>query len=164
MRPSTKLLFVLTDGGRARLVRRSATTGHFETVEEMDGLSDLEAARKKVRDRTLPQAQSAVSPQRSSIGRDDPLRAVKERFLDRVAKRAASVCRQAGFSGVFIAAPPRLISPLRARLQACAPLAGALAKDLTRTPVERLEERLGRIIPALPSGLAPPSSRHAGRR
>lgn len=147
MRPSAKLLFILTDGGRARLVRRSPATGHFESLEEIEGLLDLETARKKVRARTLPRTQSGASPQRVSIGREDPLRAAKERFLDRVADHAATLCREADFSGAFIAAPPRLISPLRTRLQERVPLAGALAKDLTKTPINRLDEWLGGVIP-----------------
>lgn len=136
MRPSPKLLFILTDGGRARLVRRSATTGHFETLEEIEGLRDLEAARRTVRAHTAPRVRSSA------------VRGVKEQFLDQVAEHAVATCRGANFSGIFIAAPRRLIGPLRARLQERAPLAGVLAKDLTKTPINRLDDWLGGVIPA----------------
>lgn len=138
MRTSPQFLFVLTDGGRARFVRKSATSGHFETFDEIEGLQSLETAREKVRSRTLPRTQSSFSPRRSSISRESPLRLAKEAFLDQVADRAADTCRREQFSGVFIAAPPRLIGQLEARLRERGSLAGTLGKDLTKVPVERL--------------------------
>ena len=150
MPTSSQLLFVLTDGGRARFVRRSEASGHFEAFEEIEGLRDLETARAKIRSRTSPRTQSSISPRRSSIEREDPLRAAKEDFLDRVAEHAATTCRREHFSGVFIAAPARLLGPLEARLRERASLAGSLGKDLTKTPVDRLEQWLGDVASGLP--------------
>jgi protein required for attachment to host cells len=145
MRTSAQLLFVLTDGGRARFVRKSDTTDHFETIDELKGLKDLESVRERVRSRTLARTQSSASPRRSAIGREDPVRAAKETFLDRVAARAAATCRREHLSGVFIAAPARLIGPLEARLRDKTSLAGTLSKDLTKTPIERLGQWIGDI-------------------
>lgn len=41
MRTPSQLLFVLTDGGRARFVRKSQATGHFEAFDELRALKDL---------------------------------------------------------------------------------------------------------------------------
>ncbi|CAN7502174.1 host attachment protein [Phenylobacterium sp. LjRoot164] len=145
MKPSMQLLFVLTDGGRARFVRKSDTTGHFETIDELKGLRDLDSVRERVRSRTLARTQSSATPRRSAIRREDTVRAAKETFLDRVAERAAATCRREHLSGIFIAAPARLIGPFEARLRDKASLAGTLGKDLTKTPIERLDQWIGDI-------------------
>jgi len=152
MRTPSQLLFVLTDGGRARFVRKSQATGHFEAFDELRALKDLDTVREKVRSRTLPRTQSSTTPRRSAIEGDNAVRAAKESFLDRVAEHAAATCRRERFSGIFIAAPARLIGPLEARLRDKASLAGTLGKDLTKTPVERLEQWIGDV----PTARLPP--------
>lgn len=147
MPTSSPILFVLTDGGRARFVRRSAASGHFENFEEMAGLNELEAARERLRSGTLARTHSSTTPRRAAVAREGTLRAAKEGFLDRVADHAADLFRKQHFSGIFIAAPARLIAPLEARLQNRACLTGRLSKDLTKSPIERLDHWLGDVFP-----------------
>jgi len=139
---SAKCLYVLTDGAGAKLVRRSPATGHFETLEEFDAREALQAVREQVRSRTEPQAQSSATPGRSSVRDEQPVRAAKAAFIDRVADGAARTCRHERLEGVFLAAPPRLIGPLTERVGKQSTVVGTLCKDLTRTPIAKLEERL----------------------
>ncbi len=96
-----KLLFVLTDGGHARLVERSPETGHFVTLEEI-GNHD-----------TNPRHDKTV-------------------FVAQVAKRANEVVRQQMLEGVVLAAPQRLIGPLRDAFMQGPAVVEAVAKDLTK--------------------------------
>lgn len=143
---SKKCLYVLTDGGRAKLVRRSPADGHFETLEELEAREALRAVREQLGSRTTSQAQPSTTAGRSSVKDEQPLRAAKEAFIDRVADDAARTCRREGLDGVFLAAPPRLIGPLTERLGRQSSVVGTLCKDLTRTPLAKLEARLGEAI------------------
>ena len=46
---TSKLLYVLTDGGRARLVERSPSSGDFVTIEEIDNQAALRQLRRELR-------------------------------------------------------------------------------------------------------------------
>ena len=67
-------------------------------------------------------------------------------FIARVAMRTAAVCRKERFETLAVAAPPKLIGPLRDRLAACARVAHAWPHDLTKTP----DTELPRWFAALP--------------
>lgn len=131
---ATRLLFLLTDGGRARLVERSPGNGHYVTIEEIDGGSRLQTLREELATSAPGRSISSTSPRRASVGRDDYLRPAKEAFVSEVADRAATVCRRAKFDGVVVAAPSRLIGPLKRSLEGRIAVAGALRKDLTKAP------------------------------
>jgi protein required for attachment to host cells len=133
-----RLLFVLTDGGHARLVVRSPTDGHYVTCEEVDGSDRIEAVRAEMRATVPGRTSFSAAPRRSAVGPESYLRAAKEAFVGEVAGRAVAICREEGLAGVVIAAPPRLIGPLQARLQDRVAVAGAIRKDLTRTPNSQL--------------------------
>ena len=135
---SRKLLFVLADGGRVRFVERSQSNGHFATFEEIDRTQALSELRAELRASPPARTHASASPRRSAVGREDYLRPAKEAFMAEVAARAAALVRERKLDGVFLAAPPQLITPLRARLDGAAPLAGAIRKDLTKTPDHEL--------------------------
>lgn len=136
----SKLLFVITDGGRARLVEQSAETGDFATVEEIDNQTELARLRHELR--ASPQARTINSQgdRRHGVGRDEYLRAAKEVFIAQVAERAASRVRQRNLAGVVLAAPRRLIGPLRGGLEGQVAIAEVLAKDLTKAPDHELND------------------------
>jgi hypothetical protein len=133
------MLYVLTDGGRARFVRRSPETASYVTVEEIDGGEQLRTLRNELRSsppaRTFP---SKGSPRRSAVGELDFYRQAKEAFVASVAERAIDYARREQMDGVFLAAPARLIEPLKARLDKQIPVAGAIRKDLTKAPDHEL--------------------------
>ena len=133
MRPP-RTLFLLTDGARARFVERSSQTGDFATVSEVDRRDRLEVLRTELRASAPGRSVQSGTPERHSVGREGAFRQAKQAFVEEMADRAAEVCREREFQAVFIAAPARLIGPLRRRLATQAAVAGALQKDLTKTP------------------------------
>lgn len=133
MHPS-KILFLLTDGARARLVEQSAQTGDFATFLEVDRRGQLETLRGELRASAPGRSLQSGTPERHAVGRETSFRQAKEAFAEEMADRAAQACRERGFEAVFVAAPARLIGPVRRRLASRAQIAGALEKDLTKAP------------------------------
>ena len=129
---SRKVLFVPANGGRVRFVERSAPHGRFATIEEIDRTAALSQLRRELRASPPARTHASTSPRRSAIGKEDYIRPAKEAFMAEVAERAVALVRERGFDGVFLAAPPQLIGPLRARLDGAAPVVGAMRKDLTK--------------------------------
>ncbi|MBS0332192.1 MAG: host attachment protein, partial [Proteobacteria bacterium] len=84
MRRPTNILFVLTDGGHARFVARSADNGHFETLSELRGDAALRSARHHLHARPPGRAFAGNGPQRSAVGPEDSLRRVKDAFMGEV--------------------------------------------------------------------------------
>jgi protein required for attachment to host cells len=135
---SHKLLFVLADGGRARFVERTRSTGHFVTFEEIDGAQALSQLRAELRASPPARTHESASPRRSAVGKEDYVRPAKQAFMAVVAERAVALVREREFDGVFLAAPPQLIGPLQAGLDGSVALAGAIRKDLTKSPDHEL--------------------------
>ncbi|MGZ6015511.1 MAG: host attachment protein [Phenylobacterium sp.] len=129
-----KILFLLTDGARARFVEQSAQTGDFATLSEVDRRDRLETLRAELRASAPGRSVQSGTPERHSVGREGAFRQAKEAFVAEMADRAAEVCRERDFQAVFIAAPARLVGPLRRHLETQAKIAGALQKDLTKAP------------------------------
>jgi len=143
-----RVLFLLIDGAQARFVERSPQTGDFVTLAEVDRRDRLEGLRAGLRTSAPGRSLQSGTPERHGVGRQDTVRRAKEAFAEEMADRAAEVCRQHGFQGVFIAAPARLGDVLRRRLAAQATVAGALHKDLTKTPNAALGRWLGHPLEA----------------
>jgi len=129
-----RLLFLLTDGGRARFVERSPGNGHYVTLEEVDARPRLQALRQELRASPPGRSISSTSPRRANVGREDYLRPAKETFVGEIADRAAEMCKRDGFDGIVVAAPTRLIGSLRRRLEGRVAMTGAVRKDLTKEP------------------------------
>jgi protein required for attachment to host cells len=142
-----KLLIVLTDGGRARLVEQSKATGDFVTIETLDQTRQLRRLRHQVRAQPATRAFASFSSRRHVVGPEDAFRPVKEAFMTEVARRAVAVMRRRRFQGVIVAAPPRLIGALRRRLGRTL-IADTLRKDLTKTPDHELHAWFGKGLPS----------------
>lgn len=141
-----KLLFLLTDGGRARFVERSPATGDFVTIEEIDNTERLRRLRGELGGSPPAQNFASSGTRRTVVGRKDYVRPAKEAFMAEVAERAAALVRRQELGGVFVAAPTRLIGALRSRLEPHAVIAGELLKDLTKTPDHELHAWLGTAL------------------
>lgn len=145
--PHTKTLFLLADGAHARLVERSPANGDFVTIEEIDGRDRLEGLRSQLRTSRPAMTSTPHSSHADAVGEADFTREAKEAFVAEVADHAVEVCRKKGFMGIFVAAPPRLIGPLRERVSAGASLAGSLDRDLTKAPDAILPKWLDHVAP-----------------
>lgn len=141
-----KTLFLLTDGARARFVERSAQTGGYATVSEIDRRDRLEVLRGELRASAAGRSLQSGTPERHAVGREGAFRQAKEAFIEEMADRAVEICREREYQDVFIAAPARLIGPLSRRLATQAAVAGALQKDLTKTPDAALGRWLGHPV------------------
>ena len=133
-----KLLFVLTDGGRARFVRHVSDVNDFATLEEIDQMAQLKKLRAELRASPSGRAFESASASRHEVGRNKQVRESKEAFMAEVAERALATVERLGLEAIFIAAPARLVGVLRGRLESRATVAGALGKDLTKTPDHEL--------------------------
>ncbi len=110
-----KLLFVLTDGGRAHFVEYHAATTSFVRLTQIDQHHQIEEAR-------------AAHPG------EDATRAVKESFMAKVAAQTLVVANHGGFSEVVLAAPTRLIGELKRQLAGKIEILETIGKDLTKEP------------------------------
>jgi protein required for attachment to host cells len=143
-----RILFLLTDGARARFVERSAETGDFVTLSEVDARDRLQTLRAELRASAPGRSLQSGTPQRHTVGALGSLRQTKEAFVEEMADRAAHICREQGFQTMFVAAPARLIGKLRRRAADQVEVVGALEKDLTKTPDAALGKWLDHPIPA----------------
>ena len=138
-----KILFVLADGAHARMVRRSAETGDFVTVREIDGGGHLRAAHVKAKSHPSGRSFQSASPSRSAVGADDPYRQVKMDFMGRIAEAAETLAAEDGSAGVVLIATRRLLPELRRDMGSGVRVLGQLAKDLIKVPDHALVEWLG---------------------
>lgn len=141
----SKLLFVITDGGRARLVEQSAQSGDFATVAEMDNQGRLAQLRRELRASPPARTQNSLGERRHAVGREEFLRPAKEAFVAEVADRAVEHLRRHQLEGVVVAAPRRLLGAVREALAGRTVVAESLGKDLTKTPDHDLGDWLGPI-------------------
>lgn len=132
------LLFILSDGGRARLVRSAPDGGGFVTLEEMDNGETLRALKVERAANPATRVFDSVGSGRHGAGKDNSDRLAKEAFILEVADRAVDLVRQDRLAGVYVAAPPALISLVRERLAASVKVSGSIGKDLTKVPDHEL--------------------------
>jgi protein required for attachment to host cells len=133
-----KLLYVVTDGGRARFVEQSPETGDFRTIETLDHMPELRQLREELLASPPPRAFESASPLRHGMGPEGHVRRSKEAFMAEVAGRAAETAGRLGLEGVVLAAPSRLMGALRDALAKGIVIAGTLDKDLTKVPDHEL--------------------------
>lgn len=136
------LLYVLADGGRARLVKRAAEGRHYVTIEEIDHTDHLRALRRELRANPPVRVFSSHDPRRSSAGPEDLLTPAKEAFMGEVAGRASARAESDRLGGVVLVASPRLLATLRRRLGGGTRIAGTLGKNLTKVPDHELGDWL----------------------
>lgn len=141
-----KLLYVLSDGGRARLVGYDRTHHAYVTLAESENSEPLRDARAASRGKPLTQSQQR-SGAPSVVGESQPdARLAKQAFMGRVADLALGRQRADGFDAIVVAAPPRLIGELRRQASSRGmPIAAAITKDLTKTPDDQLGAWLNHI-------------------
>lgn len=133
-RPANSL-YVLADGARARFVERRSEPRSFATIEEIDSRAQLRELRQELRASPPSRVmQSGSAGRRHTVGVDDAVQRAKADFIQTVAERATDLYRTGGYSEVVVAAPDRLLTPLREQLEGGGARTVAINRDLTKTP------------------------------
>lgn len=135
-------LFVLADGGRARLVARDPDNRAFRTLREIDGLEALEAVRETARRNPSVRSVQSATGVGHTTGQEDPYRPAKAAFAAGVAAAAVATCQARGDDGMVLVAPARTLADLRAAVGRAAAVVSELDRDLVKTPDEELERWL----------------------
>lgn len=137
MPKALKLLFVLADGGRARLVMRSSA-GDYAVVKALDGTPSLDEARAAARGAAQSVVFESASNASHGLRGKGLVDHAKAAFTAQVAKVAADEARRQGVAGVVLVAPSRTLRLLRERMGVASPILGCLARDLGKTPAHDL--------------------------
>ncbi|MGA0603183.1 host attachment protein [Caulobacter sp. KR2-114] len=138
-----RFLFVITDGGHARLVERSSETGDFITVEKLENHSARKGPPYAGRGGAPTETMGGPDGHRHAVAREDQARAGKEAFVSQVAERVTSLARSRALDGVVLAAPKRLVGQLRDGLGKDVHVVDVLGKDLTKVRDHDLGEWFG---------------------
>ena len=133
-----KIIYVLADGSRARLVRRSPDTGAFVTVSEIDGKGRLSEVRAWAKSHAAGRSHESGSAARSAVGPEDPYRQVKAEFMATTAGDAQQLAADGAYEGVVLVATRRLLPVLRKEVGSHMVVLNELAKDLTKVPDHEL--------------------------
>ena len=140
--PHPRFLFVIADGGRARLVRRSPDTGDFVTEREIDGGEHLRSLRAFLRRNPPGRSFESATSARHAVSPEDPYRQAKEEFAAEVADAAVKLATSENVSDVVLVANARTLPPLRRRIGSRVRITGQLGKDLTKVPDHELSHWL----------------------
>ncbi len=133
------ILFVLADGGHARLVSHAPQNGDYVTVREIDGSKGIKEVRAWMRTHPAGRSQeSGGTSRRSAVGPEDPYRQVKADFMARVAEATKALDAERAHVGVVLVATRRLLPILREQFASGPKVLNQLAKDLTKVPDHEL--------------------------
>jgi protein required for attachment to host cells len=145
------LLYIVADGGTARLIER-LPKGGFRTLRTLDGRAQLAIVREQLRDEHAGRSIESANSARHAVGREDDYRRAKAAFAKRTAEAVKRMLAEGEWSGVVLAAPARLVQVFRDELEGEINLVRTLAKDLTKTP----DHELGRWLDAAGAGRQAP--------
>jgi protein required for attachment to host cells len=137
-------------------VERSAETGQFVTVQELDGSGRLAATRAWVKSHPPGRSVESGGTLHHDVGKEDPYRQTKAEFAAEVAAALARRVITHGRDGVVLVAPARILGELRKHLDPGAKVLNTLAKDLGKTPDHELHEWLDtlELVAEAPAGSA----------
>lgn len=143
MPQSRRPLFVLADGGRARLVERVAATGALRTFHELDGARRLAAVRREARSSPGVRSIQSATGAGHTTGGEAPYRQAKAAFAGEAVLAACEEAKARGSVGLVLVAPAPILAAMRAATPPSVSILGMLAKDLTKTPDHDLDHWLG---------------------
>jgi protein required for attachment to host cells len=135
------LIFLIADGAHARLVARTET-GDFAAFKELNDHGGLKHMRDVVRRSPAGRSVESVGGARHAVGPEDVLIEAKETFARSAAEEACRQVRDRRAGGLILVAPARLLPVLRHAAEGKVPVVAALAKDLTKTPADKLHSWL----------------------
>jgi protein required for attachment to host cells len=139
---------LIADGGRARIVAHVAGARSLREVAGRRFEADHRSTHELVDDRQ-PRMYASTGERRSAIEpRQDPHRALKAAFANKLADVLADDQAAKAFDRLVIVAPPVLLGDLRSALSPAvkATVVAELDKDLTRTPDRELLAHLEDVL------------------
>jgi len=137
--------FLVADGRRARVLIEPRRGANLEEPEDL-GFAISEDDLYDAQDRP-PRSHDRVGAGRHGMERRDLHEAEEENFLKRVAERISEADKNNEFDHLVIAAPPRALGILRAKLGKVQDRIRAEApKDLLGEPAPKLKERLRDLL------------------
>lgn len=145
MPQSRRPLFVLADGGRARIVERVADTGALRTFRELDGEDRLAAVRREARSNPGVRSIQSATGAGHTTGREAPYRRAKAAFAGEVVRAACEEARSRGSDGLILVAPTPILLAMRRAAPPSVPILSMLAKDLAKTPDHDLDDWLAAL-------------------
>ncbi|HLG88999.1 MAG TPA: host attachment protein [Alphaproteobacteria bacterium] len=128
--------YLVTDGGRARIVRKQDAHDAFDTIREFASAEIHRHSHELGTDRPGRTHESAGSAHHAVQPREDLHRADKRNFVDEVAKAVNEANAVGEFDRLILVAPAHALGELHHVLDAPTRLkiAGELQKDLTNVP------------------------------
>lgn len=142
MPQSRRPLFVLADGGRARIVERVAETGALRTFHELDCERRLAAIRRNARSNPGVRSIQSGTGAGHTTGNEAPYRRAKAAFAGDAVLAACDEARSRGSDGLILVAPAPILRAMREAAPPSVPVLAMLAKDLTKTPDHDLDHWL----------------------
>jgi protein required for attachment to host cells len=138
---------VIADGGHARIVKRRDDATGFEMVTEIASSAAHLPSRAIGSDRPGRVHESANAAHHAIEPRTDPHMALKTAFIDTLADHLNLAEGRKEFDRLILIAPARCLGELRHRLGAAtaAKVTAALAKDLTKLPLDQLDQHLAGV-------------------
>jgi protein required for attachment to host cells len=128
--------YLVTDGGRARIVRKQDEHDAFDTIREFVSADIHRHSHELGTDRPGRTHESAGSAHHAVQPREDLHRANKRAFVDEVAKAVNDADAGGEFDRLILVAPAHALGELHHALDAATQrkIAGELQKDLTNVP------------------------------
>ena len=145
-----RIWHVITDGGRARIVRKRDGQEAFDTLREMVSADLHHATRDLGSERPGRARESATTGRHAVEPRQDLHEAEKHAFAHEVAAWVNTANTQDEFDALVLIAPAHALADLRQALDEPArrKITGQLQKDLTKVPNADLAAHLGEVANA----------------
>jgi len=142
MPKSRRPLYLLADGGHARLVEKVAETGAFRTFREMNGERRLSAVRRAAHSTPAVRSVQSADGSAHTTGREAPYRQAKAAFAGDAVRQACAVARERESDGLILVAPAQILRAMKEATPPSIAILGMLAKDLAKTPDHELDRWL----------------------
>ena len=132
--------FVVTDGSRARILKRRAEGPGYEVVEEFEAPDARVPTREIMSDRPGRVQESGYTGHHAVEARHDAHRERKDAFARELANRLNMAATDRTFDALILYAAPRTLAVLRGTLEDVArdKIKAEIAKDLTKVPLADL--------------------------
>lgn len=139
--------FVLTDGSRARILKRRAEGTGYEVVEEFESPDARVPSREIMSDRPGRVQESAYTGRHAVDARHDAHRERKDAFARELAHRLNRAAADDVFHALVLYAAPRTLAMLRSTLGEVArdKIKAEVAKDLTKVPIADLPHHFAEL-------------------